>query len=459
MAALSLKPFIDIVQELDPLMVYGRVIEITGIIIKAVGIRASIGESCRIISDNTSVEAEVVGFRDGKVLLMAIDDISGIRPGSRVILTGPGVSLKLSESVIGRVLNDRGEPIDERGPISVRDYPVIMRPSPLHPLRRKRITEPLDLGIRAINGLLTIGKGQRVGIMAGSGVGKSVLLGMIARFTEAPVSVIALIGERGREVREFIENNLGEEGLRKSVVVVSTSDQPPLAKVRAAFTATIIAEYFRDRGKDVLLLMDSLTRVAQAQREIGLAIGEPPTAKGYTPSVFSLLPRLLERVGTVEGMGSITGIYTVLVEGDDLSEPIADAARAILDGHIVLSRELAMEGLYPSIDVLQSISRVMPDIVDERHREYASKFIELMATYKRFEDMINLGAYKPGTNPKLDVAINMVEKLKSFIRQDMTHRRDFADSLQGLFLIFEGMEGHNRFEKSVNHTLSASRQG
>lgn len=445
METLNLKPFIQALSSIDPIKVYGRVIEVTGMIIKASGLKTSVGESCRIISDNgLSVEAEVVGFRDGRVLLMAIDDITGVRPGSRVISMGRKVSVRVSDSVIGRILNDRGEPIDGRGAVGGIDYPLTMHLPPPHPLRRRRITEPLDLGIRVINGLMTIGKGQRVGIMAGSGVGKSVLMGMIARFTEAPVSVIALIGERGREVREFIENNLGEEGLRKSVVVVSTSDQPPLAKVRGAFTATAIAEYFRDKGTDVLLLMDSLTRVAQAQREIGLATGEPPTAKGYTPSVFSLLPRLLERVGTSEGKGSITGIYTVLVEGDDLSEPVADAARAILDGHIVLSREIAMEGLYPAIDVLKSISRVMPDIVDDRHREFASRFIEVMATYERFEDMINLGAYKTGTNPKLDRAIEMIDKLKSYIRQDMKNRRDFADSLQGLYLIFEGMEREDK---------------
>lgn len=438
METLSLKPLIETIPSIDPMRVYGRVTEITGLIIKATGIRTSVGESCRIVSDNgLTVEAEVVGFRDEKVLLMAVDDIAGVRPGSRVISIGRKVAVKVSDAIIGRVLNDRGEPIDGKGPVRGIDYPLTIHLPPPHPLRRRRIKEPLDLGIRAINGLMTIGKGQRVGIMAGSGVGKSVLMGMIARFTEAPVTVIALIGERGREVREFIENNLGEEGLKKSIVVVSTSDQPPLAKVRGAFTATAIAEYFRDRGMDVLLLMDSLTRVAQAQREIGLATGEPPTAKGYTPSVFSLLPRLLERVGTAERNGSITGIYTVLVEGDDLSEPVADAVRAILDGHIVLSREIAMEGLYPSIDVLQSISRVMPDIVDDKHRELASRFIELMATYKRFEDMINLGAYKAGTNPKLDKAIEMIDKLRSYIRQDMRNRRDFADSLQGLFLIFE----------------------
>ena len=273
--------------------------------------------------------------------------------------------------------------------------------------------------------------------MAGSGVGKSVLLGMISRYTEASINVIALIGERGREVREFIEEQLGEKGLSKSVVVVSTAEEPPILKIRAAFMATAIAEYFRDKGENVLLLMDSLTRVAQAQREIGLAIGEPPTTKGYTPSVFTLLPKLLERVGTSEGEGSITGIYTILVEGDDLNDPIADATRSILDGHIVLSRELAMENHYPAIDILQSISRVMPDIVDSKHREYASKFIELMAVYKKSEDMINLGAYREGTNPKVDYAIKMIEKLKSYLRQKTEERSDFADSLQRLYILFD----------------------
>ncbi len=273
--------------------------------------------------------------------------------------------------------------------------------------------------------------------MSGSGVGKSVLLGMIARYSEASINIIALVGERGREVREFIEKDLGEDGIKKSIVVVSTSEQPPLTKVRAALASTAIAEYFRNRGENVLLLMDSLTRVAQAQREIGLATGEPPTSKGYTPSVFALLPILLERVGTSENSGSITGIYTVLVEGDDLSEPVADAARAVLDGHIVLSRELAIENQYPSVDILQSISRVMPDIVDSSHKEYASKFIEIFAIHKKFEDLINLGAYKEGSNLKVDHAMKMMERLKSYLRQDVSERCDLTDSIQDLYLIFE----------------------
>jgi len=434
-------PLIDLsfysesVVKTEPLKVYGRVVEITGIIIKATGVKASVGESCSIVSNDISMDAEVVGFKDGNVLLMAVGDLTSIKSGSRVLPTGKKVSVRVSPSLIGRVVNDRGELIDGKSHIGGTDC-ALMCATP-HPLKRQRITEPIDLGIRAINGLLTCGKGQRIGIMSGSGVGKSVLLGMMAKYTAATVNVIALIGERGREVREFIEKDLGEEGLKKSIVLVSTSDQPPLAKVRGALAATAIAEYFRDRGENVLLLMDSLTRVAMAQREIGLAVGEPPTSKGYTPSVFALLPRLLERVGTSEGSGSITGIYTVLVEGDDLSDPVGDSARAILDGHIVLSRDLAMENHYPAIDILQSISRVMPDIVDEHHREYASKFVETMAIYKKFEDMINLGAYKSGSNPKVDYAIKMIETLKAYLRQGMKDRRDMADSLQGLYCTFE----------------------
>lgn len=431
----DLSCYTESIERSEPMKVYGRVAEITGIIIKATGVKASVGEACAILSEGVSLDAEVVGFKDGNVLLMAVGDLSDIRSGSRVLPTGKKVAVRVSRELIGRVVNDRGEVIDGKGPIHGTD--CALSSSTPHPLKRRRITEPIDLGVRAINGLLTCGKGQRIGIMAGSGVGKSVLLGMMAKYTAATVNVIALIGERGREVREFIEKDLGEEGLKKSIIVVSTSEQPPLAKVRGALAATAIAEYFRDRGENVLLLMDSLTRVAMAQREIGLAIGEPPTSKGYTPSVFALLPRLLERVGTSEGKGSITGIYTVLVEGDDLSDPVGDSARAILDGHIVLSRELAMENHYPAIDVLQSISRVMPDIVTAQHKEFASKFIETMATYKKFEDMINLGAYKSGSNPKVDHAIKMIDTLKAYLRQGMNDRRDLADSLQALYCTFE----------------------
>lgn len=435
MQKIDLTPYIHAAQKVDSLRVYGRVTELTGIIIKATGLRTSIGESCKIYSDDSIIDAEVVGFRDGKVMLMGIGDLTGVKPGSLVFSCGKRAFVKVARNIIGRVLNDKGEPIDGKGEIEGGNYPIYSTKP--HLLKRKRINEPLDLGIRAINGLLTCGKGQRLGIMAGSGVGKSVLLGMIARYTGASMNVIALIGERGREVREFIEKDLGKEGMDKSVIVVATSDQPPLSKIRASLVATAIAEYFRNMGNDVLLLMDSITRIAQAQREIGLAIGEPPTARGYTPSVFTFLPKLLERVGTSEEKGSITGIYTVLVEGDDLSEPVADAVRAILDGHIVLSRDLAMENLYPSIDILQSISRVMPDVVEPNHMEYSSKFVETFALYKKFEDMINLGAYKEGANHKVDYAIKKIDKLKSFIRQGIDEKRDFTDSVQGLYLLFD----------------------
>ncbi len=420
--------------EAETLKIYGRVQEITGLLIKVTGINPVIGESCRIITEQGFISSEVVGFRDGKILLMATDEMADIRPGARVFSEGKRSSVKVSDNLIGRIINARAEPIDGKGPIYGKDYPITGNRE--NPLKRKRITEPLDLGIRVINGLLTCGKGQRMGIMAGSGVGKSVLLGMIARYTAAPVTVIALIGERAREVKDFIEKDLGEKGLEKSVIVVSTAQDTPLSKVRAAFTATTIAEYFRDMGYDVLLLMDSLTRVAQAQREIGIATGEPPASKGYTPSVFTLLPRLLERAGNFE-RGSITGIYTVLIEGDDLTDPVADSARAILDGHIVLSRELAMEGLYPAIDVLQSISRLMPDLAQGLHRECAMRFIDTYSTYKKFEDMISLGAYKEGSNPRVDYAIKMYDSMRSYIRQDMNEQRDLADSIQDLILLFD----------------------
>ncbi len=440
MSKIDLGSYIETVESFDPLKVYGRIVEITGLTIKATGLDVSIGESCKIYSDKAEpVDAEVVGFKEGKVILMATGEVAGIRHGSRVMPLGKNISVKVCDGLIGRIIDATGNPIDGKGPVSGKDCPLYSL-SP-NPLTRKIIDEPLDIGIRSINGLLTCGKGQRIGIMSGSGVGKSVLLSMIAKYSEAAVNVIALIGERSREVGEFIERNLGEEGLKKSIVVVSTSDQAPLAKVRGAFTATAIAEYFRNAGRDVLLLMDSLTRVAMAQREIGLAVGEPPTTRGYTPSVFALLPKLLERVGTSDNSGSITGLYTVLVEGDDMLEPVADMSRAILDGHIVLSRELAMENHYPSIDVLQSISRVMPNIIEEKHREYAVKFIDTLSTYKKFEDMINLGAYKHGSNFKVDYTIKMIDRIKKYLKQDMHTHIDYADSLQGLYCIFD--EGEN----------------
>jgi flagellum-specific ATP synthase len=442
MATIELEPYIHAVNEADPLRVYGRITEITGLTISATGLDVSIGEACKIYSDNAvTVDAEVVGFKEGRIIMMATGEVSGIRPGSRVLPLGKNIAVNVSDQLIGRIIDAAGNPIDGGPPIDGIDFPLLAA-SP-NPLKRKSIKKPIDIGIRAINGLLTCGKGQRIGIMAGSGVGKSILLGMISKYSEATVNVIALIGERSREVREFVEKNLGKEGLRKSVVVVSTSEQAPLAKVRGAFTATAIAEYFRSCGKDVMLLMDSLTRVAMAQREIGLAVGEPPTTRGYTPSVFALLPKLLERVGTSEGDGSITGLYTVLVEGDDMMEPVADMTRAVLDGHIVLTRELAMENHYPSIDILQSISRVMPNIIDDKHKGYANRFIESLSTYRKFEDMINLGAYKQGSNPKVDSSINIIDRLKNYLRQDMNELIDYSDALQGLFCIFDEMEKDN----------------
>ncbi len=443
MTAIDLKPYISAVNNSTPLRVYGRVVEITGLTIRATGLDVSIGEACTIYSGGAvPIDAEVVGFKEGKVVLMAAGEMSGIRHGSRVMPLGRNISVKVGDELIGRVVDAGGNPIDGRGPYNGVDYPLFAL-SP-NPLKRHRITEPIDIGIRAINGLLTCGKGQRIGIMAGSGVGKSILLGMIARYSEATVNVIALIGERSREVREFVEKNLGTEGLKKSIVVVSTSEQTPLAKVRGAFAATAIAEYFRNRGDNVLLLMDSLTRVAMAQREIGLAVGEPPTTRGYTPSVFALLPKLLERVGTCEDSGSITGLYTVLVEGDDMLEPVADMSRSVLDGHIVLSRDLAMENHYPAIDILQSISRVMPHIIDGKHKEYAGKFIDALSTYKKFEDMINLGAYKRGANPGVDYAIKIIDRLNNFLKQDSNELIDYADALQSLYFIFDetGGEGN-----------------
>ncbi len=436
METVALDRYIDLLEDIEPLRVYGKVVEITGIIVKATGLRVSIGEACRIYSDNDKVvNAEVVGFKEERVLLMAIDDIEGIRPGSKVLPVGRNLNIMVSEGLVGRVVDAVGNPIDGKGPVYGEPYAIVGER--MNPLERQRITEPINLGVRAINGLLTCGKGQRMGIFAGTGVGKSVLLGMMARYTGAQVNVIGLIGERSREVREFIERDLGEDGLSKSVVVVCTAQEPPLAKVRAAYTTTALSEYFRDRGNDVLLMMDSLTRVSMAQREVGLAIGEPPTTKGYTPSVFTLLPKLLERVGTSAGKGSITGLYTVLVEGDDLTDPVADAAMSVLDGHIILTRELAMQGQYPAIDVLKSVSRLMLDIVDEGHKDKAMKFIEVLSIYKKYEDMINIGAYKEGTNMDIDRAIAMIDRLRHYMRQDINDNRDMADSVQGLYMLFD----------------------
>ncbi len=427
-------PRSTLLQRLDdirPVKIHGRVCRAVGLTIEGTGPVSSIGQSCQILSPaGDGVEAEVVGFRDDRVLVMPLGDVRGIGPGSRLVYRHDHPTIGVGPEVLGRILDGLGRPLDGKGPVPATSSYPLYAPS-LNPLDRARITQPLDLGIRAINGLLTCGRGQKIGIFAGSGVGKSVLLGMMCRQTAADVTVLALIGERGREVKEFIEKELGEEGLQRTVVIAATSDQPPLVRLRGAFIATAIAEYFRDRGQQVLLLMDSLTRVGHAQREVGLAVGEPPTSKGYPPSVFTILPRLLERVGPTAD-GSLTGLYTVLVEGDDLADPVADFVRAILDGHIVLSRELASRAHFPAIDVLQSVSRVMPDIVESSHMDSARALMELMALYRNAEDLINLGAYRSGSNPRLDLAVAMMDPITQFLRQGITERADLAMSLQGL---------------------------
>ncbi len=388
-----------------------------------------VGSLCHIYStgNRKPVLAEVIGFRDKRVLLLPFGDTQGIGLGAQIILDRQVSTVKVSESLLGRVLNGLGKLIDDKGAIEYTDEVQIYKPI-INPLYRKPITESLDLGIQAINGLLTVGKGQRVGIMAGSGVGKSVLLGMMAQNTKADINVIALIGERGREVREFIERDLGSESLKRSVVICATGDESPLMRMRGAFLATAIAEYFSSTGKSVLFMMDSVTRFAMAQREIGLNLGEPPATKGYTPSVFSLLPKLLERVGSFETNGSITGLYTVLVEGDDMDDPIADAVRSIVDGHIVLTRKLAERGHFPAIDVLQSTSRVMRNVVDEYHLEMALKMREHMAVYKEAEDLINIGAYRQGSNPKIDQAVFYHDRIDNFLKQKVGEKLDREDT-------------------------------
>jgi flagellum-specific ATP synthase len=419
-----------------PYRMYGRVNQVVGYVIEGKGPVASVGDSALIhpLDGSLPINGEVVGFKEGKTLLMPLGDLRGIGIGSRILSRKRTASTPVGPGLLGRVVDGLGNPMDDKGPLYCDDI-IPIHQETINPMKKRRITEPLDLGVRSINGLLTCGKGQRVGIFAGSGVGKSVLLGMVARHTEAKVNVIGLIGERGREVREFIERDL-QDGLEHSVVIVATSDQPPLIRVRAAYLTIAIAEYFRDQGNDVLLLMDSLTRFAMAQREIGLAIGEPPTTKGYTPSVFYNLAKLLERAGNGEGEGTMTGIYTVLVEGDDLDDPIADGARSILDGHIVLSRKLAYENHYPAVDVLKSISRVMKDIVTREQTGYAGKILEVLAEYERAEDLINIGAYQPGSNKKIDYAISMVDKIRTFLRQDSGEKAGLEETLDSMRILF-----------------------
>jgi len=421
--------YINSIEQSNFIKYSGRVSKLVGLTIESKGPAVQIGELCYIypLKGGTPIKSEVVGFKGETVLLMPLGEMSGIGPGSKVVASDHSLRVNVGKHLLGRILDGLGNPLDNKGPIvSNKKYPVDNKPP--NPLLRKKISSILPLGIKAIDGLLTCGKGQRIGIFSGSGVGKSTLMGMIAKNTTADVNVIALIGERGREVREFIENDLGEEGLKRSILIIATSDQPALVRTKGALLATAIAEYFRDLGKDVLLMMDSLTRFSMAQREVGLAVGEPPVTRGYTPSVFAILPRLLERAGNSQH-GSITGLYTVLVDGDDMNEPIADTVRGILDGHIVLSRKLANQGHYPAIDILSSISRVMPNIIEEDHLIAVNSFQECLSTYVEAEDLINIGAYTKGSNTKIDDAIERIDSFNSFLRQGTNENYQFNDTL------------------------------
>jgi len=423
--------FTDYSRRLDRLQTIqlrGRVNQVIGLVIESIGPSVSIGDRCTVSSRrNGDLQAEVVGFRGNHVLLMPLGDMEGVGPGSVVTASDEPFTVGVGQGLLGRVIGGLGQPIDGKGEIEDIETRRPIVNSPPDPLKRSRITRHMATGIRSIDALLTCGKGQRFGIFSGSGIGKSVLMGMIARYTAADVNVIALIGERGREVREFLEKDLGEEGLRRSVVVAVTSEQPALIRIKGAFAAMTIAEYFRNLGMDVMLMMDSITRFAMAQREVGLAVGEPPTSRGYTPSLFSTLPRLLERAGT-SVHGSITGLFTVLVEGDDMTEPVADAVRSILDGHIVLSRKLAALGQYPAVDPLNSVSRVMVDVVSEEHRETAQKFKRLLSIYTEAEDLINIGAYEEGSNPEIDHVIRLIGPMRQFLQQDLEEGAKFEET-------------------------------
>ena len=430
---INLEKFNTAIEHCKSMNMIGKVVQIVGLVIECNGPNVSMGELCYVHSHFEDVDplpAEVVGFREGYVLLMPLGETKGIGPGCQVVSAQKVLQVKVGPELLGRVIDGLGNPIDGKGPILCqKEYPI--QADPPAPLERPVIKDSLYVGVRAIDGLITMGQGQRIGIMAGSGVGKSTLLSMIARNTEADISVIALVGERGREVKEFIERDLGEEGLKRSVVVVATSDKPALVRIKGALTATAIAEYFRDRGRKVVLMMDSVTRFAMAQREVGLTVGEPPATRGYTPSVFALLPRLLERAGT-SAKGSITGIYTVLVDGDDMNEPIADAVRSILDGHIVLSRNIAAQNHFPAIDVLASVSRVMSAVVPKEHMEANRKLRALMAVYKEAEDLIHIGAYVKGSSPKIDEAVQKIDAINDFLCQGVFEVQSFEETIQRL---------------------------
>jgi flagellum-specific ATP synthase len=436
------------------IVVEGRLNRMVGLTLEAVGCQAAIGARCIVDSPGSaSIEAEVVGFADERLFLMPTGSLHGIRPNARVIPTEKVYEAPVGKALLGRVLDGAGRPLDGKGPLRVHErMPLSGRP--INPLQRQPINQPLDVGVRSINALLTVGRGQRMGLFAGSGVGKSVLLGMMTRFTTADVIVVGLIGERGREVKEFINNILGEEGLARSVVVAVPADYTPVMRMHGAAMATTIAEHFRDQGKHVLLLMDSLTRYAQAQREIALAIGEPPATKGYPPSVFARLPQLVERAGNADqGGGSITAFYTVLTEGDDQQDPIADAARAILDGHIVLSRELAESGHYPAIDVEASISRVMTEIVDNEHLRLVQRFRQLYSIYHQNQDLINVGAYTPGADSRIDEAIQLHPHLLAFLSQGMRTPMNWQESVQDLKRLFAHHDAENAAFELEPHAM------
>jgi flagellum-specific ATP synthase len=418
----------ELLNSIDPIRVNGKVTQVIGLTVESEGPDVSIGDLCYIYPQKSSkpLKAEVVGFRSNKVVLMPLGDLDAIGPGCDVVGTGKPLTVQVGHELLGKVLDGLGQPLDGSFlPSRMAQYSTNNKPS--NPLTRPRVLEPISVGVRCIDGLLTIGKGQRVGIFAGSGVGKSTLMGMIARNTSADVNVIALIGERGREVLDFIERDLGPEGLARSVVIVATSDQPALIRIKGAMIATSIAEYFRDRGLNVMMMMDSVTRFAMAQREVGLAVGEPPATRGYTPSVFAMLPRLLERSGTGP-KGSITAFYTVLVDGDDMNEPIADAVRGILDGHIVLNRSIANKGHYPAVDILSSVSRVMKEIIPFEHMEAADQLKRLLSIYKDSEDLINIGAYQKGSNPNIDIAIENIEAIWDYTKQRTSEKLTFEEA-------------------------------